>query len=180
MKRIALFVRKVQTLKNSARLAYLKSHLDIPQYLRWLAGAVCTGNYDGFDQNYALYRTSGSIKYHISPWDYEGTWGRDCYGEIVSSRSLRIEGYNGLTERLLSCPSIRRKYRKVLQGVLQKHFTREALEPKIRTLYAQLLPELMGDGTRRHSAYDMMSDLHVFLRYIGERRAFIEEELSKL
>ncbi len=177
---IGLFVRKVQTLKRSGRLAYLKSRLHIPQYLRWLAGAVFTGNYDGFDQNYALYRTAGSVKYHISPWDYEGTWGRDCYGGIVSSGTLRIEGYNGLTEKLLSYPSIRESYRKTLQSIMKKQFTIEALEPKIRMLHAKLLPELVNDRTRRHSPYEIRSDLNVFLRYIPERRAFISKELSKL
>lgn len=178
--RFTRFIRNIHRLKQEALLAYLKKHLDIPQYLRWLAGAVCTGNYDGFDQNYALYRTAGKAKYHISPWDYEGTWGRNCYGEINSSQLVRITGYNGLTEKLLSFPSIRRAYKRLLQNTLDKQFTLQALQPVITSIHNDLFPHLINDPTRKHSAYEVAADLDVFIRYIRERRAYITEELSKL
>ncbi|WP_230633060.1 CotH kinase family protein [Paenibacillus athensensis] len=177
---IARFVRSVHTLKQSALLAYLKSHLNIPQYLRWLAGAVCTGNYDGFDQNYALYRTAGSLRYHISPWDYEGTWGRNCYGELDGSDIVRITGYNGLTEKLLAFPVIRREYRRVLTHTLNHSFTLRELEPLISRLHAALLPELSADETRKHSPFVVAGDKEVFLRYIRERRAYLLEKLTTL
>jgi spore coat protein H len=179
-RRLASFVERIHSLSGRSLENYLATHLHIPQYLRWLAGAVCTGNYDGFEQNYALYRRSGSLRYQISPWDYEGTWGRDCYGEESSSRTVRISGYNGLTEKLLKDPVIRRRYKRLLQYTLQKHFTKASLEPVIRSMHAKLAPSLLEDRTRRHSSREVLSDPEVILTYIKKRRAYILSELAKL
>ena len=178
--RIADFVKKIRTLKGSELKVYLRRHLDIPQYLRWLAGAVCTGNYDGFEQNYALFRTSKSLKYLISPWDYEGSWGRDCYGEINNYKTLRITGYNGLTAALLSFPDIRIQYRNILHNILEQEFNLHTLGPKITDLHSELYPHLIADTSRKHSAYSVHSDLNVFYQYIQERREFLINEMDKL
>lgn len=179
-RRIAELIRRLHTLGRRELPAYLLSRLHLSQYLKWLAGAVATGNYDGFEQNYALYRIAGSGKYGISPWDYEGSWGRDCYGKLAGSRTVRITGYNGLTEKLLQYPAIRREYKKLLQRLLKNQFTVAKLQPVIRRMNEALLPELLGDASRRHSAYEIASDADVFIRYIRERRAYLAEELSKL
>lgn len=178
--RIANFVKKIRILKGNPLKVYLRNHLDIPQYLRWLAGAVCTGNYDGFEQNYALYRTSKSLKYFISPWDYEGSWGRNCYGEINNYKALRITGYNGLTAALLTFPDIRMMYRNTLQNILEQDFNIQTLGPKITDLHSELYPYLIADRTRKHSAYSVYSDLNVFYTYTQERREFLLKEMVKL
>lgn len=178
--RIADFVKKIRTLRGNQLKVYLKGHLDIPQYLRWLAGAVCTGNYDGFDQNYALYRTSKSLKYRISPWDYEGSWGRNCYGEINNYKALRITGYNGLTAVLLSFPDIRILYRNILQNILDKEFNIRILMPEINEMHSRLYPYLLSDRTRKHSPLSVRSDLNVYYKYIEQRREFLIKEIDTL
>lgn len=178
--RISRFVKQLHSLPVKPLLPYLRSRLDIPEYLRWLSGAVCTGNYDGFEQNYALYRTGGSLRYRISPWDYEGTWGRDCYGQLNDRDFVEITGDNGLTEKLLSYKEVRRQYREQLNRVLHTAFTPEALEPVIARMHSRLLPELLADPTRKHSQQTVVSDLHVFYDYIRRRRSYILSRLSRL
>ena len=79
----------------------LVKYLDIDKYLRWLAGVVCTQNFDGFIHNYALYRNSETNLFEITPWDYDGTWGRDLHGRKLDHDFVPISGYNTLTGRLL-------------------------------------------------------------------------------
>lgn len=179
-RRIAEFIRGLHRTGSRGLPSYINARLDVSLYLRWLAGAVLTGNYDGFDQNYALYRRQGSVRYGIIPWDYEGSWGRDCYGTSISSRVVRITGYNGLTEKLLRDPAVLQRYRLLLKGLLQRPFTLARLEPSIRRMNALLLPELTSDPTRRHSALEIASDADRMIRYIRERRAYVGEELAKL
>lgn len=180
LSRMAGFVKSLNKAGRKELPAYLQSRLNISQYLKWLSGAVCTGNYDGFDQNYALYRTAGSLKYHISPWDYEGSWGRDCYGETVPVESVRITGYNGLTETLLSYPDIRKQYRRTLRSVLDTAFTPGVLIPAVTGMFDRLMPELAEDPTRKHSVSAVRADLEVFTRYIRRRRAYLYSKLDKL
>ena len=104
-KKLISFVKNINSLRGPKLADYLNRSLDTQQYLRWLAGAVLTGNYDGFEQNYALYEDYQTGKYRILPWDYEGTWGRNCFGKPVSSDLVNIRGYNTLTEKLLFHPS---------------------------------------------------------------------------
>ena len=81
--RLVRFVPNINRLPGQPLRTYMAKRLDISVYLKWLAGAVLTGNYDGFDQNYALYEHTSTGKYRIIPWDYEGTWGRNCYGKAL-------------------------------------------------------------------------------------------------
>ncbi|MFL0557394.1 CotH kinase family protein [Paenibacillus barengoltzii] len=178
--RISRFVERIHTLKGRRLLAYMKKHLDIPEYLRWLGGAVCTGNFDGFTQNYAIFRKKGSLKYQMSPWDYEGTWGRNSYGKLSDIDNVRIKGYNGLTQKLLSFPSVRRQYRKTLKEILERHFTVSQLAPTINSLHSSLMPALMADSTRKYSTDVLLSDRQVILDYIAKRREYLLRELEKL
>lgn len=178
--RISRFVKRINTLSGKRLLAYLKTHLDIPEYLRWLGGAVCTGNFDGFDQNYAIYRKEGSLKYRMSPWDYEGTWGRNSYGKLSKIDNVRVTGYNGLTQKLLSFPSVRIQYRHTLREILLRHFTVSELAPTITSLHSSLMPALLADSTRKYSADILISDRQIFLSYIVKRRELLLRELQKL
>jgi spore coat protein H len=179
-KRFEQFIFQINTLDASSLSTYLTSHLDIDNYLRWLAGAVCTGNYDGFNQNYAVYEYSGTGAYRLIPWDYEGTWGRNCFGERCDSDSVRITGYNVLTKRLLSISSVMQQYRNILNEILESWFTLERLEPEMERLTAQIRPNIFRDKNRKWSTAEFDNEPDVIRSYIRDRRKFLLQSLSSL
>ncbi|MFX3633022.1 MAG: CotH kinase family protein [Candidatus Pristimantibacillus sp.] len=176
--RLVRFVRNINRLSGKNLSAHTAKRLDVNQYLLWLAGAVLTGNYDGFDQNYALYEHKKTGKYRIIPWDYEGTWGRNCYGRPCGSDLVRLQGYNNLTRKLFTFASCRRKYRNIIRGLLKTTFTVETLDPVITSLYEQITPSIRDDFTRKSSFDTFLKEPDFILDYVRERRGLIKEALK--
>jgi spore coat protein H len=179
-KRLSGLISRLHTLPAGKLPGFLKTQVDIDNYLRWLAGAVFTGNYDGFEQNYALFRRRGSSKYVITPWDYEGTWGRNCYGKRVSSDLVRVTGYNELTGKLLAIRSVRERYKQVLRQGLQSAFTSDRLMPEIKRLHESIAPYIYQDRARRWPFSTFEEEPELIGGYIAERRRLIKQELEKL
>jgi spore coat protein H len=177
--RLVSFVRNLNRMSGKKLGIHTVRRLDVSQYLLWLAGAVLTGNYDGFDQNYALYEHSASGKYRIIPWDYEGTWGRNCYGKPCGSDLVRLQGYNTLTEKLFTFPACRRKYRAIIKRLLKTDFTAEKLEPVISSMHERLSPAIRGDYTRKASYDTFLSEPTFIHTYIEERRELLQNSLRK-
>lgn len=177
--KLTSFIRGFHMRQGKRARAFLQSRLDVDNYLRWLAGAVLTGNYDGFEQNYALYRSSKSGKLRIIPWDYEGTWGRNCYGSIVDSDLVSVGGYNYLTRKLLEHSKFRNQYKAILRSALKGPFTEKRLMPLIEKKVAALSSYIREDTTRRWSYYEFLGEPEVFRRYIRERRLIVETEMER-
>lgn len=178
--RLKSFIRGLNSLKGSQGDAFIKSRLDIDNYLSWLAGAVLTGNYDGFEQNYAIYRSRKTSKLRMIPWDYEGTWGRNCYGRMVASDLVAVAGYNFLTRKLLGYSSFRKRYKTILQKALNGPFTESKLMPIVERMLGQVSPYVREDATRRWSYGDFLGESSVIRGYIRERRAIVRAELRNL
>lgn len=177
--RLVSFIRNLNRKSGKSLSTFTARRLDISQYLLWLAGAVLTGNYDGFDQNYALYEHRSSGKYKIIPWDYEGTWGRNCYGKPCGSDLVRLEGYNTLTSKLFTFPACRRKYSKIIKKLLNKSFTVENLQPVIQKMHQLLSPAIRNDYTRKASYDSFLSEPSFIHDYIEERRELIQKSLRE-
>jgi spore coat protein H len=174
------FIKGINTLKESQKESFIKSRLDVQNYLSWLAGAVLTGNYDGFEQNYAIYRSRATGKLRMIPWDYEGTWGRNCYGRFVASDLVSVSGYNDLTRKLLSFPNIRKQYKLILQKALNGPFTENSLMPVAEKMINQISPYIREDSSRRWSYGEFLNESNVIRNYIRERRAIVKAELLNL
>ncbi|MFF2090974.1 CotH kinase family protein [Paenibacillus sp. NPDC058174] len=172
------FVRGINRYSGKEFVAFTAKKLDIKQYLLWLAGAVLTGNYDGFDQNYALYEHRKTGKYRIIPWDYEGTWGRNCYGRPCGSDLVRFQGYNKLTEKLFQYAACRKIYRSIMNNLLVNQFTVERIDSVITRYYKQISPAIRHDFTRKSSYDTFLNEPSFILEYVRERRAIIKAALK--
>lgn len=178
--RLIRFIASINRLPPSKRMPYLRANLDIENYLRWLAGAVFTGNYDGFDQNYALYRSRTERVYRIVPWDYEGTWGRNCFGKPCGSNLVRVAGYNRLTRLLLASKPVRKRYKQILQMGLAGPFTPARLYPAIERLHGSIAAAISRD-TERQWPLSVFKDEPRFIRaYIAERRKHIARAIAAM
>lgn len=178
--RLKSFIRKLHLLKGERLHAYLRQRVDTDNYLRWLAGAVLTGNYDGFDQNYAIYEHGTSRRYRIIPWDYEGTWGRNCYGKPCASDLVRITGYNALTETVLSNKQLRRQYGELLEHLLESAFTEASIMPIVDRIHDSIRESIYADHSRPWNAHVFDGEPEFIRRYIRERRDIVRKELYKL
>ncbi|OXM17170.1 CotH kinase family protein [Paenibacillus herberti] len=177
--RLCTFIRDIHRQKGDKLRDLLEEYVDIPAYFNWLSGVVLTGNFDGFEQNYALYEEAGERKYNILPWDYEGTWGRNCYGKPCSAGTVRIEGYNGLTRRLLQFPDLKRDYALKLEKMLEEEFTNEQVGPVIDELHRRLAPAVRVDSSR-FATKSLFSEETLFIRrYMEERKLIILHELKR-
>lgn len=178
-KRLATFIGNVNRPISPALRTYLGKRLDIDQYLRWLAGAVLTNNYDGFDQNYALYEHRATNKYRIIPWDYEGTWGRNCFGRLCPSDLVPVKGMNKLTRKLLAYRSVRVRYRSLLKRLLDEKFTARAIEPIVTDMMARIQDDVRDDFTRKWPYDTFLGEPDVIRRFIEERREILLNQLGQ-
>lgn len=171
---------KINTLNDEQFNKEIGGILNIDHYLRWLAGAVCTQNFDGFVHNYALYRNSGTALFEISPWDYDGTWGRDIHGEPLDFDYVPIQGFNTLTARLLNCYEYRKNYQQILEHILKTEFTVEQLSPLVEKLLKQLQPHIKNDPYIKKNLEIFSTELNFILNFIENRNNFLTEQLLLL
>lgn len=170
---------KINTLTDMAFSEQIDKSINIDNYLRWLTGVVCTQNFDGFIQNYALYRNGDTGLFEIIPWDYDGTWGRDRHGRAYEHDYIPIEGYNTLTARLLKVPRFRHRYRYIMESVLQGQFTKMYQAPIIESLYNKLKPVINKDPFFKYTA-EFEAEPNYILNFIDKRNKFLKNELLKL
>ncbi|WP_027085285.1 CotH kinase family protein [Cohnella panacarvi] len=178
--RLAAFIRALGEDGPASAIRRTLLRVDADNYLRWLAGAVLTGNYDGFEQNYAIYRSRRTGRYRMVPWDYEGTWGRNCYGRVVDSNLVSVTGYNRLTRKLLEQRAIRDRYVRLLSGFMNGPFTERWLMPVANEMLARLAPHIRKDESQRWSYREFTEESSRIRTYIRERRERVRAELSRL
>lgn len=158
----------------------IRQYVDVDQYLRWLAGVVCTQNFDGFIHNYALYRRGDSGLFEVIPWDYDATWGRDINGRSMPHDYTLISGYNTLTARLLDDPAIRHKYRDILRGILEGPFTVPVIKPKVEAMHHLIRDDVLKDPCIGEDSDPFDREQAVILNYISKRTTYLRAHLSDL
>ncbi|WP_232490246.1 CotH kinase family protein [Neobacillus cucumis] len=175
--RLEDFIAKVNTLNNNDFEKVIPKFLDIDQYVKWLTGVVCTQNFDGFIHNYALYHNGKSNLYEMTPWDYDGTWGRDLHGRKLSHDFVPITGYNTLTNRLLTIPHFKEKYVTTLSSALANQFTVNNLEPIITDLFNELKPYISLDPYLTINEQTLEKEKLYILRFIKKRNSYLKEKM---
>ncbi|MED4224688.1 CotH kinase family protein [Neobacillus cucumis] len=173
-------VAMINTLDNDQFEEQITTVLNVNQYLTWLAGVVCTQNFDGFIHNYALYQNSENDTFEISPWDYDGTWGRNIHGKRLRYNYIPITGYNTLTARLLHFPKFKEVYRDILASCLENDFTTGAQEDSLENLFHQLKPNIHLDPFIKINAEDLDKEKDYILDFIQNRNAYLKQEMIKL
>lgn len=171
---------KINTLPNDKFFAEIQKVLHVKQYLRWLAGVVCTQNLDGFEQNYALYRNSETGLFEISPWDFDATWGRDIHGEPLEYDYVPIIGENTLTARILHFPEFRQDYKEILTNLLDHEFTVSRQLPKIHSLLELISPYLKKDPYYIKKDVHFDEEINIFKDFIQKRRSYLQANLPSL
>ncbi len=171
---------QINTLSSRDFEKEITNYFDIDKYVRWLAGVVCTQNFDGFIHNYALYINGETKLAEIIPWDYDATWGRDIHGDELPHDFVPITGYNTLTARILSVPTFRKLYRLTLEEVLSEHFTRSNIEPKIKQFHQLIRPYVLRDPYKKNKIEQFDKEPDIILGYLSKRKAYLIDHLHDL
>lgn len=160
----------------------ISQKINIDQYFRWLAGAVCTMNNDGFTHNYALYRNSDTCLFEILPWDYDATWGRKVNGGIMNHTYVPIEGKSGnhLNYVLLQVPEFRKLYKETLEEILETMFTVDYIENKVLPLHQCIRPQILLDPYKKNKIDIFDNEPELIFQFIRERNDYLKNQLSNL
>jgi spore coat protein H len=174
------FVAMINSLKNEEFEVEIQKTLNVDQYFKWLAGVVCTQNFDGFIHNYALYQNGDSKLYEMTPWDYDGSWGRDLHGEPLDFHFVPITGYNTLTARLLHFPAFKKKYREILSSILENDFSVEVQKDILDDLFQSLIPNIHLDPFVKISEEGLENEKKFIFKFIQNRNTYLTRQLTKL
>jgi len=153
-------------------------YVNVDKYLCWLAGVICTQNFDGFVHNYALYRNGDTGQFEIIPWDYDATWGRDVHGESMQADYLRIEGFNTLTARILDVKTFRTYYKNLLEGIVKSKFNVDYMKPKIQAMHDLIRPYIQKDPYEKDNIDLFDKEPDFICAYIEARGNYIISQLN--
>lgn len=174
-------ITQINTIPLSQFPSEIPRYINVEKILLWLAGAVCTMNNDGFENNYALYRNSENGLFEIIPWDYDGTWGRKISGNIMKYDHVPIFGKeNNLCFLLLQVPEFRHLYRKILHEILETKFTIDNLEEKIISLHQSLRPFVARDPYKKKAIHTFESEPEFILQFIRDRGNYLKKQMVNL
>ncbi len=175
-------IYKINTTSLSDFPNEIPHHLNIDTFLRWLVGAVCTMNNDGFTHNYALYRNNETGLFEIIPWDYDATWGRKVDGGLMGHNYVPIKGKkdNHLCRLLLKVPEFRKLYRNILEETLETKFTVKYLENKVISLHESLRPHILLDPYKKKTIDTFDEEPEFIFQFIRKRNNYLKKRLNKL
>lgn len=176
------FITEINTTPKSEFPDTISRHLNVDTFFKWLVGAVCTMNNDGFTHNYSLYRNNNTGLYEILPWDYDGTWGRKISGGIMDHTYVPLEGSkkNHLIYLLLQEPQFRKMYKETLEETLETKFTVDYMEDKVLTLHQSIRPELLLDPYKKGKIDLFDQEPDFIFQFIRKRNDYLKSKLKKL
>lgn len=173
-------IYKINTITRADFEKEVTRYINVERYMKWMAGVVLTQNYDGFVHNYSLYRDGDTGLFEVMPWDYDATWGRDVNGKFMDADYVRIEGFNTLTARILDVDNFRKRYRELLQSVLEQQFTVEFLKPRVEKLHQAIRPSLLLDPYKKDKIDKFDQEPDFIYSYIEKRNSYLKSKLYKL
>jgi len=121
--------------------------LDVENYLRYLAVSVLFHNSDGYINNFRLHKNNPEEKFFFIPWDV------DHLLEPHRTRST-IFGDNELSQKLLSVPSYRQRYRQILLELMDDKLRVELLDEKLDETAAKIANAIAADRLLGGNAFD--------------------------
>jgi spore coat protein H len=170
------FISKINSLPDNS-IYSITEDLDIDNFIGWMLGAVLTSNYDGFNKNYALYFNPEAAKFFISPWDYDGTWGRNWCGKILKYDRVPIYGHNNLTIKLYKSIRFRKKYFEKMTQTFEEYFNVDNIKSRLNYLYDVIRDGVYEDIYKRSTNNEFEEEYDLILKYVRKRKKFLHEKI---
>jgi spore coat protein H len=185
---LQLFCQDLARTTNA--LEFFNRRVDLEKYINFLAATALTQNWDGFNKNHFLVCDGrGSKKWFSVPWDLDRTFGDHWnwsfdhahLSALLGTRQLPgVTGWNRLADRFFSDATLRSRFLKRLEELLEKEFTNEKLIPIVNQLESDISVESALDRSRWSGPMDFRGGIAEVKTFIEERRAFLQRELAQL
>jgi putative membrane-bound dehydrogenase-like protein len=141
-RRVMAFARLVNQASDAEFRKEIDSHLDVDEFLRFLAANALTSNLESsfaLGHNYFLYLHPKTNKFVFLPGDLEFALANFLLmGTADQLMDLSLDhpypGENKLVERLLAIKDVRQKYHRLLGEFAEKSFTRDRLTKEIEAI----------------------------------------------
>ena len=129
---IAGLIRLISQGTNADILQNLDNHIDVDDFLRYLATDVAVGSWDDYwygSNNFYMYHNTASQRFEWIPYDYDNTLGIDYFSVNWSTRNFDNWGNGGfgtspapMVDKVMQQSEWRRQYRRYLAkaaGILE-------------------------------------------------------------
>ncbi|MBM3982342.1 MAG: hypothetical protein FJ304_19160, partial [Planctomycetes bacterium] len=131
-RRLIAFAKMVDKADDATFRKDIESHLDVDNYLRFMAATAFLANTDSFfdiGHNYYLHLNPKTNKVQFLPWDLDRAFAN--FGNAARNMDLSlIHPYGGthkLTERLLAAPGVAERYQKLFKELAGTAFAKDRL-----------------------------------------------------
>jgi spore coat protein CotH len=186
---LQLFCHQLAVATNT--LDFFTRHLDLEEYINYLAATVLIQHWDGYNKNHFLvHDRRGSGKWFVLPWDLDRTFGdhwNNSFGRanlsilLGTRQAPGVTGWNRLQDRFLSDPALRARFLDRLAELLEKEFTTDKLFPILDQLESDIGPEAALDRRRwRGPAGNLHNGVAGLKSFIERRRTWLQGELAQL
>ncbi|HEX7859205.1 MAG TPA: CotH kinase family protein [Verrucomicrobiae bacterium] len=191
------FCDKMENAKNADE--FFEKNVDLEKYVNYLAASALCQNWDGYNKNhFMVLDRDGSKKWFVLPWDldramgdhWDWSFGRADLPIALGTEEIpAVTGWNRMQDRFFSSPKLRARLADRIQGLLEKEFTTEKLDPIIDQLHASIRPEAELDYKRwpnpgmewwRDEKPGLDAHVKVVKQFIRDRRDYLKRELPKL
>ncbi len=153
--------RNINRYKGEELYDTLSRHLDLDNYMKWLAFNFLVRNGDYTDEVY-LYADRASGRFSIIPWDYDDLF-RTAPHEGEAAKSTIHEGNlifsteDELDKRIASDPYLYGKYLEQLRDVLNR-LSPLVLKQVFENTYCELYPYYQKSEILKMSGFDVYKD----------------------
>ncbi len=162
-RRVIDFARLVTGADDATFAARAGEFLDTDAFARFLAVTVLLSSYDSFlsnGQNFYLWLSPDSGKFHFLPWDLDNAWGKFGGRNTARERahaSIRHPwvGEHRLLERWLSVPAFRERYLATLGQLLDSVFQPRRLHRRVEELAALVRPLVAEESARKSARFEV-------------------------
>ncbi len=144
--RLIAFCKLVHKADDATFAREIESHLDVEQYLRFLAATSFVVNSDSFfalGHNYCAYLHPKTHRLHFIPWDLDRAFSNfPIFGSNSQQMNLSLSqpypGKHRLTERLLALPGVGDRYRKLWKELSAGAFEKAKLLARLDAIEATM------------------------------------------
>jgi spore coat protein H len=134
--RLLAFTKLVSQPDTALFRAQIGNHMDVEQFLRFLAVNAFMMNWDGYltgNHNFYLYLDPKDDKFRFIPWDLDLSMGSRIGGNQAAGNMLR-PSTQPLIQKLLDDPAVSERYRAILKEFTGTIFSRASIEKTLEEL----------------------------------------------
>ncbi|MFO0798565.1 MAG: CotH kinase family protein [Gemmataceae bacterium] len=151
-KRVIGFARLVHKADDETFRKEIGSHLDVDNYLRFVAATAFVANADNlfFGHNYYLYLHPKTGRLHVIPWDLDRAFANfPILGTNSQQMNLSLThpyaGTHRLTDRLFAIPELSTRYQALLKELAGTAFAKDRLLRQLAAAEAAVKEPLERD-----------------------------------